>query len=137
MRPHRPGFRRTARLLLAAMLVLAVLPTLRMLVHPLAGESAARWVELCTAHGVVSVRVVDTVGGSGGSASDPAGSETLRTLCPLCSLHADPVMPTMAQTPGEPVRVAVLEVPRRFLQAPRTPHAWRPAAPRGPPSASA
>jgi Protein of unknown function (DUF2946) len=69
----------------------------------------------------------------------PADTGSLTHLlehCPLCSLQADTpvvlpsasgVLPLLALSDGPP---------RRFFQAPRTPHAWASAPARAPPIVS-
>ncbi|MGC4075918.1 MAG: DUF2946 domain-containing protein [Rubrivivax sp.] len=91
---------------------------------------SAAAVEICTAHGAVWVDA-DTGDETGGAVS--VGH--LFEHCPFCSLHA-PAMglpPAPLALPGAPAGAEPL--PRAFLAAARTPHAWVTAQPRAPPRA--
>ncbi|WP_196887490.1 DUF2946 domain-containing protein [Rubrivivax gelatinosus] len=91
---------------------------------------SAAAVEICTAHGSVWVDA-DTGGETGG----PASAGHLFEHCPFCSLHAPALglPPAPLALPGVPPGAE--PVPRAFLAAARTPHAWVTAQPRAPPQA--
>jgi hypothetical protein len=117
-------------LALAAVLALALLPTLSHARAAAAGTTA--WAEICTPQGT---KLVATFAG------DQAGDETPLPAaavhlehCPLCALSAQAVMLPPAAPRAQPPALPAHAVPRLFLQAPRTLFAWAPAQPRGPPS---
>lgn len=112
---------------LAAMLMMALAPTLSLGMQAKAGGSL---VELCTALGTRWVTLDAAEPGTAESRPDTPAH--LFEHCPYCALHAD----TLGPAPSVPA-VGLLplnfEAPRLFLAAPRTLHAWLAAQPRGPP----
>lgn len=109
----------------------ALAPTLS---QAFTGSASARLVEICTAAGFVSVAV------DGGSAPgapsqpvDPHHALGEFEHCPFCFLqgHA-PVLPSQPVALIAPTGLRYA-VPRLFLQAARTSHAWAPAQARAPP----
>jgi len=129
---HRCRTRLSTWLALLAVLAMAVLPTLS---HALAwsrGGNAA-WAEACTPQGMRLVAVDTAADATPGAPMQAAGH---LEHCPLCALGSDlPLLPPAPQA-ALPVVVLPALVPARFLQAPHTPHPWRAAQPRGPPSVS-
>lgn len=123
------AFRFPLWLALAAMLALALLPTLS---HALAfARGASAWAEVCTPQGMrlVSVDVAQAV-----DTGTPVQAAGHLEHCPLCALGADtPPLPP-APPAALPLPLSAAEPPALFLHAPRTLHAWRSAQPRGPPS---
>lgn len=127
---HRASRRLCAWIATLAVLMAALAPAISQAVG---ARGAATWIEVCTA------------GGSRWIASDPAapageapapGLEHALDHCPYCSLHAPlaDLPPAPAAALPDPGLDHVL--PRAFLQAPRTLHAWRQAQPRAPPLVS-
>jgi hypothetical protein len=122
--------RRSCWLAIFAMLALALLPAVS---HALAASrGAAGDIEVCTPQGVRLVSDADA--GSGPVA--PAALDIHLEHCPLCSLCAHALGMPPAPPSALPLALAAAEAPPRFLQAPRTPFAWRSAQPRAPPSHS-
>ncbi|MCR5866602.1 MAG: DUF2946 domain-containing protein [Aquincola tertiaricarbonis] len=114
--------RRSAWLALAAMLWLSLVPTVSQAVAAVQGPQP--WTQICSASGFKAAP---------GSPSEAA--DHLMAHCPFCALsqlgHALPPAPPVAVfLPDERAH----ELPRLFLQAPHTLHAWRHALSRGPPS---
>jgi hypothetical protein len=123
---------RTQRQLTGWIAVLAVLlaslaPALS---HALGGSNGASWVEVCSTQGSRWVQ---------SDPDEPGGAPVQAHLlehCPYCSIHAPALglPPVPERTPLEPGLKD--EFPLAFLAAPRTPHAWVSAQPRGPPRLS-
>lgn len=121
----RRRVRSSAWLALVAMVLSVLMPALS---H---GAAGADWVGVCTADGMRFVAV-------GADADDPAPSRADRGAgdhCLYCSLGAHGLLPTPAPTMPAPPAAGGGLVPDRFLSAPRTPHPWAAARPRGPPAA--
>ncbi len=110
------------------MLALVLLPTLGKAMAFGAGSTA--WAEVCTPQGV---RVV-ALDAAGGEATEQAGAPASAHLehCALCLLSAQPLMLPPAGA-ALPASEGVPTLPRLYLPAQGTPHAWRSAWPRGPP----
>ena len=107
---------------------MALAPTLS---HALQGRQAMDLLEVCTAQGA---RWIDA---DGDLVSAPADLHTtpghVFDHCPWCSLHGgDAALPPAPAAIHLTAPAALL--PRLFLAAPGTLHAWRSAQPRGPPT---
>ncbi len=128
MRLHRPARLLTGWIAGLALLFAALAPTLAQAFAPRADAS---WVEICTAQGPARVDVdADT-----GPAHDGAKKAHTFEHCPYCSTQAHgPALPPAPL--GVPSLGGAEALPRAFLAAPRTLHAWVSAQPRAPPSAS-
>jgi hypothetical protein len=113
-----------------AMLVVTLAPAIS---HALHSQASTAWIEVCTAQGS---KWIDADGSSVGVTPDPQPAEArMFEHCPFCHLY--PAVIGMPPAPAIVGLVAVLfEVPRLFLSAPRTQHAWIAAQPRAPPSGS-
>lgn len=106
------------------MLAFALVPTISRALAFGTGSSA--WAEICTPQGLKVV-----VAAEGDEAPVQAGAHL--DHCALCGPSTDgaaplPATPALLQLP-----LGSAEVPRRFLQAAHTLHAWRSAQPRAPP----
>jgi hypothetical protein len=124
---------------LVAVLALAVLPTLSHALSHAASQGPGGWAEVCTQNGPkriavdASGKLMDTLVETDGNAAH-VGATHLQH-CPLCVLVLDaPMLPPSAPA-AIPLVLASVAPPPAFLHAPRTPHAWRSAQPRGPPAA--
>jgi hypothetical protein len=99
--------------------------------HVLRASGANGLVEVCTAMGAKWVAAEQTAPGE----SAPATVHTLDD-CPYCALQVhSPALP-LALATGFVASVLQFSVPRLFLLAPSTPHAWLTAQPRAPPQLS-
>jgi len=128
--PHRaPRF--PIWLALAAMLALALLPTVSHALAFVRGGSA--WAEVCTPQGMRPVPVDASQAVDTGAPVQAAGH---LEHCPFCALGAD--LPALPPAPAAalPLPLGSAEPPALFLHAPRTLFAWRSAQPRGPPFTS-
>ena len=117
----------TAWIALVAMLAFALVPTLS---RALAlAEGASAWTEVCTPQGM---KVVSTIDGT----TAPLHTAVHLDHCAFCGLAADGAvaLPSLASVQQGPQQGA--DVPRLFLHALTTAHAWRSAQPRAPPFAS-
>lgn len=118
----------TAWIALVAMWLGLLLPTLA---HALAEPGNTAWTEVCTAQGMKRIPVDAT---AVGQADAPVSLNGVLDHCPWCTLTASSAM---APPPAPPVlmlpAIGGTTHPERFFTAPRTPHAWRPSQPRGPP----
>lgn len=121
--------RRSCWLAIFAMLALALLPSVS---HALSAGRGAGDIEVCTPQGVRFVSDAGT--GSGPTA--PLALDIHLEHCPFCSLSAHALGMPPAPLSALPLALTTANPPPRFLQAPRTPFAWRSAQPRGPPSLS-
>ena len=124
MRAVRAHRRLTSWIAVLAILLASLAPALS---HALATATGTSWVEICTTQGSKWIQA-----GEDGSERSPASAHVL-DHCPYCSLHA----PTLGLPPATllgqlPLQLSH-EVPRAFLFAPRTLHAWLSAQPRAPP----
>lgn len=124
MRAVRAHRRLTSWIAVLAILLASLAPALS---HALATSTGTSWVEICTTQGSKWIQA-----GEDGSERSPASAHVL-DHCPCCSLHA----PTLGLPPATllgqlPLQLSH-EVPRAFLFAPRTLHAWLSAQPRAPP----
>jgi hypothetical protein len=125
---------------LAAILALALLPTLSHALAHARGQGAGGWAEVCTAQGPQRVAVdadgklADTVIDGPTDAATPDADHLQH--CPLCAIGSDtpPLPPAATLAPA--LRLSGIRVPAAFLHAPRTAHIWRSAQPRGPPAFS-
>ena len=102
--------------------------------HALAlASGSSRWVEVCTAQGSRWVQLEDAGRGAPGpeSGGPLAGHQD---HCPCCPHVSQGMAPPPAPVTPLPALAMKEGAPERFLTAPRTAHAWRPAQPRGPPS---
>lgn len=100
--------------------------------HALVAESAASWVEVCSAAGA---KWVNAGGDAGDTSPVPSGAHPLEH-CPYCSLHASAIAVPPTPSAAVPVLLPAHDLPIAFLAAPRTLHAWVSAQPRAPPSVS-
>ncbi len=102
------------------------------LAHALADERSVVWTEVCTAQGMKRVPMADEA-----TAPEAGAGMSLNGAmdhCPWCLLSpAAAVAPPPAER-ALPLLALGQPVPPRFLSAPRTPHAWCTAQPRGPPA---
>jgi len=125
VRKHLRGF---VRLALAAMLALALLPSVAHALNFLQGNSSSL-AEICTPRGMqwVQLDVAASEGERPSTAVDPMED------CPYCSraMSVDG-LPPPAQQP-QLLPAADGDEPPLFLRARRTPFAWASAQPRGPP----
>lgn len=125
MRAPRTHRRLTSWIAALAILLASLAPALS---HAVASATGSNWIQICTAQGSKWIQA-----GEDGSEQAPASAHVL-DHCPYCSLHA----PTLGLPPAKalahlpPVGLSH-EVPRAFLSAPRTLHAWVRAQPRAPP----
>lgn len=107
-----------------AILLSALAPSLS---QALAAGTGSNWVEVCTAQGSKWMAA-----GEAGTEPAPASAHVL-DHCPYCSLHAPALgLPPVASMPPLLLQRAH-EVPRAYLAARRTLHAWVSAQPRAPP----
>lgn len=122
MRASRAHARLTSWIAVLAVLLASLAPSLS---HALAPAAGSTWTEVCTVEGSKWVQ-------AGDDGSAPSAAHVL-DHCPYCSLHT----PTPGLPPAAPVvqlpLAAAQAVPRAFLAAPRTLHAWVRAQPRAPP----
>lgn len=112
-----------ARLAFVAVLALALLPTLSRAMA--AADAAGPWAEICSSTGVKPL-------------TDPTPTQAAGHLdhCPLCTLqNALPALPVVETAGDVPDAGSAALLPQADAP-PRTSHAWRPAAPRGPPASS-
>jgi hypothetical protein len=124
MRAVRIDVRLTSWIAVLAILLSSLAPSLS---HALASGAGSNWVEICTTQGSKWIAA-----GEDGTERAPASAHVL-DHCPYCSLHAPTLgLPPVASLVHLPLRLAH-EVPRAFLPAPRTQHAWVSAQPRAPP----
>lgn len=116
------------RLAIFAMLMGALAPTIS---QTLRAKGSSGWSEICSALGVRLIAEDQTQPGN----SKPG---TLRMLedCPYCMLQANSPSLPLSSTLDFFVPTAWVALPRLFLLAPRTPHAWIAAQPRAPPQLS-
>lgn len=114
---------------MVAMLLASLAPSLSLALG--AAAKGASLVEVCTVQGAKWVQVAD-----GDSQPAPSSGHLLLDHCPYCSLQA----PTLGLPPAAATAPLATgwfhELPRAFLAAPRTLHAWVRAQPRAPPSFS-
>lgn len=130
MQRLRPAAHRHAWIAILVVLAMALVPTLaRALAHS-QGEGT-QWVEVCTSQGMKLVAVTEHDGPAA-----PGEAPPLSHLehCPFCTLGQGWAPLPVRAFELAPLAVAGTPVPERFLQAPRTAHAWRTACPRGPPA---
>lgn len=124
MHAFRVRVRLTGWIAVLAILLASLAPSLS---HALASSTGSNWVEICTTQGSKWIAA-----GEDGSERAPASAHVL-DHCPYCSLHAPTLgLPPAGSLTQLPLRLAH-EVPRAFLAAPRTQHAWVSAQPRAPP----
>lgn len=122
--------RRSCWLAIFAMLALALLPAVS---HALAlARGDADRVEVCTPQGVRLVSDTD----AGGRSDVPATLDVHLEHCPYCSSSGAALGMPPADTSVDLLPLRAVELPTRFLSAPRTPFAWRSAQPRAPPAHS-
>ena len=98
-----------------------------------AGGAAGNWAEVCTAEGSSWVLVSHAVDEPG---SRSGASHGWFDHCPMCANGAHGAAPPPAGVAFADSASFRDEWPGRFYQAAVTPHPWRPAQPRGPPSFS-
>ncbi len=128
LRRHQPTW---AWIAILALLAAAWLPTVSQAFAQARGAGTT-WAEVCTPQGMRLVAM---------PADDATGETPLQAAghlqhCALCTLAQDtPGLPPPAAQPL-PLLAAAAALPRLFLHAPRTLHAWRSAQPRGPPLVS-
>lgn len=124
MRAVRAHRRLTSWIAALAILLASLAPALS---HALASATGADWIEICTIQGSKWVQA-----GEDGSERAPASAHVLEH-CPYCSLQTPTLgLPPVTQRVAVPPRLSHA-VPRAFLSAPRTLHAWVRAQPRAPP----
>jgi Protein of unknown function (DUF2946) len=89
--------------------------------------------QICTAEGM---RWVDAATGDVSDADPASGSLGAHSLehCPYCNAQSPWAALPSADRTVDAADAPIQALPQRFLQAPRTAHAWRPAQPRAPPS---
>lgn len=110
-----------------AILLSSLLPTLG---HAIGSGAGKSFVEVCTSQGSKWIQAGDE------GTDDAPASAHLLDHCPYCSLQGStPGLPP-AGALALPVPTLAHAVPRAFLAAPRTLHAWRSAQPRAPPQFS-
>lgn len=138
MSSSRPQRHAAVWIALLAVLLAALAPSVSQALGFARGAGPS-WVEVCSAEGA---KWVPADAGAGASADDasaddgtshgPAAAHWMEH-CPWCSLH----QPALAVPPAPaalPLVNGLTEaLPRAFLQAPRTLHAWASAQPRAPP----
>lgn len=109
----------------------ALAPTLS---QAFTGSASAKFIEVCTAAGFVTV----AADGSAAPAEPAAPAHAMGDFehCPFCFLQAH--APGLPSQPPAAVAPAGLrfEVPRLFLQAGRTLHIWASAQARAPPASA-
>ena len=121
-RRHR---RLTAWIALVAMLAFALVPTVsRALAF---ANGSANWAEVCSPQGIKWVSLAE-----GDEAPAPATGHL--DHCALCGLASDGAAPLPASPAPAALPVGSAEIPRLFLQAAHTLHAWCLAQPRAPPA---
>ena len=129
--------RRVAWLALAAMGLLALVPTVS---HALALQRAAQngiaWTEVCTPQGMrlVAVDTADTSTDASAAVTAEAPVSTGGHLehCSWCAPSLTPPLPTHPLVPALDAPTAPT-LPAAFLHAPSTGHVWACANPRAPP----
>lgn len=117
--------RMTAWIALLAMLAFALVPTVSRALA-FAGGSA-NWAEVCSPQGIKWVSLAE-----GDEAPAPAAGHL--DHCALCSMASDGAAPLPARPAPVALPVGSAEIPRLFLQAAHTLHAWCLAQPRAPPA---
>lgn len=108
-----------------AMLAFALAPTVSRALAFAGGGSG--WAEVCTPQGM------QWVSADGQRSDSPPDGAPQLDHCHFCQLAAAGAAPLPATAPVLALPLAGAEPPRLFLQAARTPHAWRSAQPRAPP----
>ena len=121
--------RRTAWIALLAVFLAALAPSLAQAVRAAGTPGAERWLEVCTAAGLVVVPDGDSAPADDGRHASPQGPH-----CPFCTGHA----PTLAPPPRASAFVAVASLPRvvppRQVSRPSPDLAWPAARSRAPPA---
>lgn len=121
--------RRTAWIALLAILAATLMPTLAQAV---AASQGSAWVEVCTVGG--SRWVNAAAPGEALPSDDAPASAHAFDQCPYCHLHLNGFVP-LAAAPVDALGLDLSHaLPRAFLEAPHTLHAWASAQPRGPPA---
>ncbi len=115
----------TLRIALFAMLMAALMPTLS---HALQAGGSKAWIEVCT---VVGAKWV-TPENSNPDEQAPASMASM-DHCPYCSTQGQLRALTLSLTLASASSALQFDVPRLFLLAPLTHHAWARALPRAPP----
>jgi len=124
MQTHRVHTRLTSWIAVLAILLASLAPSLS---QAFASGTGSNWVEVCTTQGSKWITP-----GDDGTKRAPAAAHVL-DHCPYCSVHAPTLgLPPVVSLTRLPLQLAH-EVPRAFLAAPRTLHAWVTAQPRAPP----
>ncbi len=133
LNPRSPALRRpVAWLALFALLAGLLLPTLAHAVALALGDDRATvWTEICTAQGMKRVPVADHAD----APDDPPALSLHGAMdhCPWCLLAQGPALAPPPAPWVLPLLPALRGAPERFFTAPRTPHPWCTAQPRGPP----
>ena len=119
-----------AWLALLSLLAGLLLPTLS---HALADERSTVWAEICTAQGMKRVPLAADDPATPGGGNPALSLNGVVDHCPLCLLGHGPALAPPPAPLVTPLVAVAHTVPPRFLSAPRTPHAWCTAQPRGPP----
>lgn len=121
LRTHR---RLTSWIAALAVLLASLAPSLS---QALASATGLDWIEVCTAQGSKWIQA-----GDDGTERAPGAAHGLEH-CPYCSLHTPTLgLPPAPRLDALPLRLSHA-IPRAFLAAPQTPHAWVSAQPRAPP----
>lgn len=117
-----------------AMVIMALGSLAPALAQGMSGSAGAmRWVELCTASGMVMMPVeADAPVGVGSAQSLPADGQSMPP-CPWCLLHGGaPALPPSADATVLPLRLAH-DFPPTFYRAPVLSFVWAPQHSRAPP----
>lgn len=125
---HKRNPIRTAWLAACVLLLAALAPTVS---HALNHRAAGGlWVEICSSVGARTALLADLPD----SPTEP-DSSLLHSLehCPLCLVQGSAAAPAPSLV-GITLLPLSFDVPRLFLAAPHTLHAWQHALSRGPPS---
>lgn len=110
---------------IAVLLMAALAPTLSL---ALQDRQAAPWLAVCTAQGPQRVMAL-------GGGDEQPGAVHAADHCPLCNLHTPGLGLPPATTAPALADGLAHALPRAFLAAPHTLHAWSRAQARAPPAA--
>lgn len=98
-----------------------------------ASTDDARWVELCTATGMVWVQAGADPDAAGAASPAPGGGQVSSSSCPWCLLHGGAAgLPPVLDAIALPERLAGL--PPAFYRAPLLSMVWAPRHARAPPA---
>jgi hypothetical protein len=126
---HRATARLATWIAALAVLLAALAPAVS---HAVGSRDAATWVEICTTLGSKWIQR-SVAPGEGPAEPAPVLKHALEH-CPYCSIHTPVADLPPAASPVVPATALSHAVPRAFLEARHTLHAWVRAQPRAPPT---